>query len=321
MKILVFIETDGGAAVAGSWEALGKAQALSDDVETLVIGEGVADAAAEAGSRGAAKVYVIDDASRALFDIDLYAADVKAVLAQSGADALLASHTGNGRDLAAAVGYDLGSGLIADCLDLSVDGGKFNGVRSLYSGNILATVTAEGFPQMATLRPRAASAAEATGAPADIVTVAPADATARVEIQKVEPAETGEISLTDANIIVSGGRGVANDPKKGFELVDELAATLAAAVGASRAAVDAGFIPYKHQVGQTGKVVRPDLYIACGISGAVQHLAGMNSSKVIVAINKDSEAPIFSVANYGIVGDLFEIVPALNEAAKGKLTN
>jgi len=320
MQILVFIETDGGAAVASSWEALGKALSLSDWVTALVIGENVADVAAEAGSRGAKQVYVIDDASRALFDLDLYAADASNVLSQSEADAFLASHTGNGRDLMAAVGFDRYTGVLADCLDLSVgDKAKFVGLRPIYSGNILVDATETGSVQLATLRPRAASPAEDIGASADIVSVAPAAIDGRVEVQKVEHAEAGEVSLTDANVVVSGGRGVSKDPELGFQVIGELADTLGAAVGASRAAVDAGYIAYKHQVGQTGKIVRPDLYIACGISGAVQHLAGMNASKVIVAINKDSEAPIFSLANYGIVGDLFDVVPAMNEAAKVKL--
>ena len=319
MQILVFIETDGGAAVASSWEALGKALSLTDWVTALVIGENVGDVAAEAGARGAKTVYVIDDASRALFDLDLYAADAGNVLSQSEADAFLASHTGNGRDLMAAVGFDRHVGVLADCLDLNADGGKLTGLRPIYSGNILVDATASGSVQLATLRPRAAAPAADIGASADIVNVVPADIAGRVEVQKVERAEAGEVSLTDASVVVSGGRGVSKDPELGFKLIGDLADTLGAALGASRAAVDAGYIAYKHQVGQTGKIVRPDLYIACGISGAVQHLAGMNASKVIVAINKDSEAPIFSVANYGIVGDLFDVVPAMNEAAQAKL--
>lgn len=320
MQILVFIETDGGAVVASSWEALGKALSLSDWVTALVIGENIGDVVAEAGARGAKTVFVVDDPSRAVFDLDLYTADAENVLTQSEADAFLASHTGNGRDLMAAVGYDRNSGVLADCLDLSVgDKARLVGLRPIYSGNILVDATETGSVQFATLRPRAASPAEDVGGSADVVAVDAVAIASRVEVQKVEHAEAGEVSLTDANVIVSGGRGVSNDPEGGFQLIGELADTLGAAVGASRAAVDAGYIEYKHQVGQTGKVVRPDLYIACGISGAVQHLAGMGSSKVIVAINKDSEAPIFSVANYGIVGDLFDVVPAMNEAAKAKL--
>ena len=319
MKTLVFIETENGAPIASSWEALGKALELGGDVEALVIGQNVAGVAAEAGSRGANKVYLVDDASRGLFDLDLFAADVKAVLGQSGSDAFLATHSGNGRDLAGAVGFDLGSGVIADCLELKADGGKLVGTRPIYAGNILVDVSVDGKPQIATLRPRAAAPAPATGASAEVVSVAPAATPSRVQIKAVERAETGEVPLTEASIIVSGGRGVAKDPALGFKLIGELAAALGGAVGASRAAVDAGFIPYKHQVGQTGKVVRPDVYIACGISGAVQHLAGMGSSKIIVCVNKDAETPLFSVANYGIVGDLYEIVPALTRAAKSKL--
>ena len=320
MQILVFIETDGGAAVASSWEALGKALSLSDWVTALVIGENIGDVVAEAGARGAKTVFAVDAPSRAVFDLDLYTADAENVLSQSEADAFLASHTGNGRDLMAAVGYDRNSGVLADCLDLSVgDKARLVGLRPIYSGNILVDATETGSVQFATLRPRSASPAEDVGGSADVVAVDAVAIDSRVEVQKIEHAEAGEVSLTDASVIVSGGRGVSKDPEAGFQLIGELAGTLGAAVGASRAAVDAGFIEYKHQVGQTGKVVRPDLYIACGISGAVQHLAGMGSSKVIVAINKDSEAPIFSVANYGIVGDLFDVVPAMNEAAKAKL--
>lgn len=319
MKFLVFIETDNGAAHASSWEALGKALSLSDDVNALVIGHNVADVAAEATARGASTVYVVDDASRNSFDLDLAAADASAALEASGATAFLAVHTINGRDLAAALAADHNAGFVADCLDLALDGDALVGTRPVYSGNILCDAKAASALQIATLRPRSAEAAANTGASGEIVSLAPAAATPRVEILNEQHAESGEISLTDASIIVSGGRGVAKDPELGFRLIRELADTLGAAVGASRAAVDAGYIEYKHQVGQTGKVVRPDLYIACGISGAVQHLAGMGSSKIIVAINKDSEAPIFSVANYGIVGDLFDVVPAMNAAAKAKL--
>ncbi len=319
MKFLVYIETDSGDVVASSWEALGAALSLGDDVEAVVIGDKISVVVEETVKRGAQKVYVIEDETRALFDLERHLADVKNVLDMSGADAFLASHTGNGRDLAAALGADKGAGVIADALELSVDGDKLKGVRGIYSGNILVDVTVDGAPQIATLRPRAFAAAEDAGASADVVLVDPAAADSPYEVLGVERAETGEVSLTEASIIVSGGRGVAKDPELGFDLIRELAGLLGAAVGASRAAVDAGFISYEHQVGQTGKVVRPDLYIAAGISGAVQHLAGMGASKVIVAINKDPEAPIFSVANYGVAGDLFQVIPALSEAVRAKL--
>jgi len=319
MKFLVFIETDSGQAVISSWEALGAALSLSDDVEAVVIGENVGAVADEATHRGARKTYLIEDATRSLFDLERHLADVKAVLDVSGADAFLAVHTINGRDLTAALGADKAAGVIADALGLSLEDGKLKGVRGIFTGNILVDVTVDGAPQIATLRPRAFAPATETGAQGEIVTLSPAAVESPYETLNVERSEAGEISLTEANIIVSGGRGVAKDPELGFSLIRSLANTLGAAVGASRAAVDAGFIPYEHQVGQTGKVVRPDLYIANGISGAVQHLAGMGASKIIVAVNKDSEAPIFTVANYGIVGDLFDVVPALDAAAKEKL--
>ncbi len=320
MKFLVYIETDMGDVVASSWEALGAARSLSEDVEAVVIGDKISAVVEETIQRGAKKVYVVEDETRAMFDLERHLADVKQALASSGADAFLASHTNNGRDLAAALGVEQGAGVIADALALELEGDHLKGVRGIYSGNILVDVTVDGTPQIATLRPRAFAPAEAMAdASADVVLQDPADVESPYQIKEIQRAEKGEISLTEASIIVSGGRGVAKDPELGFDLIRELASVLGAAVGASRAAVDAGYISYDHQVGQTGKVVRPDLYIACGISGAVQHLAGMGSSKIIVAINKDPEAPIFSVANYGIVGDLFEVVPALTEAAREKL--
>jgi len=320
MKFLVYIETDSGDVVASSWEALAAALGLSDDVEAVVIGDKISVVTEEAVERGAKKVYVVEDETRALFDLEKHLADVKNALAQSGAGAFLASHTTNGRDLAAALGADQGAGVIADALELSLEDGGLKGVRGVYTGNILVDVTVDGSPQIATLRPRAFAPAEKKeGASAEVVLLAPAAVDSPYQVLEVKRAEKGEVSLTEASIIVSGGRGVAKDPELGFSLIRELASLMGAAVGASRAAVDAGYISYDHQVGQTGKVVRPDLYIACGISGAVQHLAGMSSSKIIVAVNKDEEAPIFSVANYGIVGDLFQVVPAISEAVRQKL--
>jgi electron transfer flavoprotein alpha subunit len=320
MKYLVYIETDNGQVVASSWEALGAALSLSDDVEALVIGSEIGDIAQCAAKRGAKKVYVVDDASRAIFDLEQQLADVKNALDSSGAGAFLASHTLNGSNLAVALATDNGAGVIVDALALSADGDSLTGVRGIYSGNVLVDVSIAGSPQIATLRPRAFAAAEDVGGDGEIVGMAAADVASPYQVLSIERAESGEVSLTEANIIVSGGRGVAKDPEQGFAYIRELAGALGAAVGASRAAVDAGFIPYEHQVGQTGKVVRPDLYIAAGISGAVQHLAGMSASKIIVAVNKDEEAPIFSVANYGIVGDLFDVIPAITAAVKEKLS-
>jgi electron transfer flavoprotein alpha subunit len=212
-------------------------------------------------------------------------------------------------------------GLAAECQGLDLDvGGNLLAVRPVFAGNILTTVVFKARPQMATVRGRSFSLpARNTGRAGEItpLNITLTGIAAQEEVLGFEDTEVGELSVENAGIIVSGGRGVKGP--EGFEPIRKLAKALGGAVGASRAAVDAGWIPYAHQIGQTGKTVRPDLYIACGISGAIQHLAGIGNAKVIVAINKDKDAPIFGVARYGIVGDLFEAVPALTTAFKAKL--
>jgi electron transfer flavoprotein alpha subunit len=226
------------------------------------------------------------------------------------------------------VAIDLKTGVLVDVTALEVKGEEFVVTRPVYAGKILTKETCSARPSIITLRGRAF--------PKPVPQVGKSGTATRIEVRgealtNVEGYSRGEggVSLADANIIVSGGRGMANNPslgkdeketaQAGFALIEELAATLGAAVGASRAAVDAGYIPYSHQVGQTGKVVSPNLYIACGISGAIQHQAGMRNSKVIVAINKDAESPIFKLARFGVVGDVWQIVPALTAAFKKKL--
>ena len=255
------------------------------------------------------------------YRLSAYAAGLKQAVEASGASVILASATTRGRELTAFVACQLGAGLAPDAVDLRIEDGKLVAVRSVYSNNILTDVVFNTPVQVASARPRSFPMPEAGAAGGAVsaldLGLAEGDIPEKVIESKVT--DSGEISLTDASIIVSGGRGVAADPEKGFALVADLATVLNAAVGASRAAVDAGYIPYKHQVGQTGKTVRPDLYIAAGISGAIQHLAGMGGSKVIVAINKDAEAPIFEKANYGVVGDLYEVLPALTDEFKKRL--
>jgi electron transfer flavoprotein alpha subunit len=212
-------------------------------------------------------------------------------------------------------------GMAAEVVDLDVDAsGKLVAERPVFSGNITATIVFSGDRQMATVRVRSFPMPEQDpGRAGEIIPLAVnlAGAAQAEEILAFEGVETGELDVQNAGIVVSGGRGVKGP--EGFEPIRRLAKVLGGAVGASRAAVDAGWIPYVHQVGQTGKTVRPDLYIAAGISGAIQHLAGMSGAKTIVAINKDRDAPIFQVARYGIVGDLFDVVPALEKAFKQKL--
>ncbi len=231
---------------------------------------------------------------------------------------------------------DLNSGVLTDATAVEVKGDKVIVTRPIYEGKLFEKATSSGKPQLITLRGRAFPKPEQEAGRTGKITKVDAKTDALTTVEGYNVAEVG-VSLGDAGVIVSGGRGVSNNPSlqppagldekqaeiwrahQGFKLVGDLATVLGGAVGASRAAVDAGYIPYSNQVGQTGKVVAPDLYIACGISGAIQHLAGIRAAKMVVAINKDADAPIFKVARYGVVGDLFQIVPALTTAMKKKL--
>ena len=325
MSVLVWIEQTPDGPVSSSWELAGKGRELADALDgklvALVMGAETSAAAAAAQAHGFDTVYTITDPALANYRLSAYAAGLKQAVTAGGATVVLAAATNFGRELTAYGACQLGAGLAADAVDLRVEGGKLVAVRSVYSNNILVDIVFETPVQVASVRPRSFPLLEASASGGEITALdlglAEDDIPEKVLESKVTAGS--EVSLTDASVVVSGGRGVASDPEKGFALVTELADVLDAAVGASRAAVDAGYIPYKHQVGQTGKVVRPDLYIAVGISGAIQHLAGMGGSKVIVAINKDSEAPIFEKANYGIVGDLYEVLPALTVAFQERL--
>ena len=321
MSILVWIEQNNGSAISNCWEVLGKAKELGETVCAVVIGAETGAVAAEAQKHGASTVYTISNPALANYRLSAYASALKQAVEASNASALLTAGTTRGRELAAFVAFELGAGLAPDAVDLRMEGGKLVAVRSVYSNNILTDVTFESALQVASVRPRSFPMPEAGGAGGEVKALDAAinEASIPEKVLDAKRSDGGEVSLADAAKIVSGGRGVAADPEKGFKLVADLAGTIGAAVGASRAAVDAGYIPYKHQVGQTGKTVKPDLYIAAGISGAIQYLAGMGSSKIIVAINKDREAPIFERAHYGIVGDLFEVLPALNAEFKKRL--
>jgi electron transfer flavoprotein alpha subunit len=325
MSILVWIEQNDSVAVSSCYEALGKAKALAAELGTtaaaLVMGDGVDALAQEALSYGADTVYTADSPILARYRLQPYAQVVEAAIAAAGASLLLTNASFRGRTLAAYVACKLGAGIASNASDLRVAGEQVVAERSAFSGNILADIHFEGELAVASVRPRSFPMPEAGAASGSVtpLEVSFSEADVREKITESRVADTGEVSLADARVIVSGGRGVAADPEKGFALVAELADVLGAAVGASRAAVDAGFIPYKHQVGQTGKTVKPDLYIAAGISGAIQHLAGMGDSKIVVAINKDPDAPIFSKAKYGIVDDLFTTLPALRKAFAKKL--
>jgi electron transfer flavoprotein alpha subunit len=321
MSILVWIEQNNGQPVASSWEVLGKARELGQTLNlptvALVIGDEAA--ATTAQEYGADRVLTVTDPALQPYRLSAYAAALQQAITATGATIVLMSATTRGRELSATVACALGAGLAPDVVDLRVTDGKLLAVRSIYSGNILTDVTFDTPIQVASVRPRSFPMPEAGAGGGAVEPLAVNVGEAAEQILAVQSTDSGEVNLADAKIIVSGGRGVAADPAKGFALVADLAKVLGGAVGASRAAVDAGFIPYKHQVGQTGRTVRPELYIAAGISGAIQHLAGMGGSKLIVAINKDREAPIFERAHYGVVGDLFEILPALTEEFRRRL--
>ena len=343
MSVFAWIETYAGQALSSSWEALGAAQAIAEGLNTdtgaIVFGENCDAIAADAGRYGAAKVFACGDSRLNEYRLEAYAALLSELVEEHKPTAIVSVATNRGRELLASAAADSESGLISDVIKLRLEDGSIIGARPAYAGKVLMEMTSNTSTTFVTVRGRAFPApAPKSGAIPQIESVT-ADVIPNEFDTRIEDfvSEIGKVNLADAAIIVSGGRGMANNPhaapedisgdeaniwkaKHGFaNTLRPLADVLGAAIGASRAAVDAGYIPYEHQVGQTGKVVNPDLYIACGISGAIQHQAGMRGSKIIVAINKDAEAPIFKLARYGIVGDLYEVVPALTEALKKKL--
>jgi len=342
-KVLVTIDQFKGQALPASWEVLSAAFKIAakkgSDVIALVLGAGSEQVAQETYHFGPVQVFYCDDASLNDYRAEPYAATVEKVAQEQGAEVIMFPTTTRGRELAAMVAVDLGGGVMPDVTGVDVENGKVVATRPVYSGKLVAKTVCEKLPAVITTRGRAFKKPQGDSsktAPPVKVSAAMADADIRTKVTGYAQAEGG-VSLTDANVIVSGGRGVSNNPsltppagmdekqaeiwraQEGFKLVGDLAAALGGAVGASRAAVDAGYIPYSHQVGQTGKVVAPNLYVACGISGAIQHQAGMRSSKVIVAVNKDPEAPIFKMARYGVVGDLYAILPALTESMRKRM--
>jgi electron transfer flavoprotein alpha subunit len=316
--ILVFVEQRSGEIRAASLQAISEACRQASGagwpVTAVLAGTGVGEAAASLGAYGATKVYVADDPNLGLYSAEGYTEVVVKAVAEEQPDAVFFAGTAMGRDLAPRAAARLGVGALADVVELKLDGSAFSARRPVYSGKAFATVDAAGkSPQVISLRPNVFGAEEVGGS-AEVVTLDGLDLSIRAVVKELLDTGGGELDVAEADVIVSGGRGIKGP--ENFALIRELADTLGAAVGASRAVVDAGWIEHKHQVGQTGKVVSPSLYVACGISGAIQHLAGMSSSKVIVAINKDPDAPIFKVADFGVVGDLFDVVPPMIEAIK-----
>ncbi|MBN2171981.1 MAG: electron transfer flavoprotein subunit alpha/FixB family protein [Candidatus Krumholzibacteriota bacterium] len=317
--IWVYLETSPKGLTKASLEALGEARRLAGEgrVTAVLIGSGVGALAETAGYHGADAVLTADDAACADFNLDVHVHLMRRALDGTGADLLLMPVSIHTRELSARLAAALDAGLAPDCVGSEAVEGTVRWKRPIYAGKAFETVVPAGNPGIVTLRPNnfEAMAADA-GRRAEVQpldTAIDADRL-RLEVREAVAAAADKVPLTEAAIIVSGGRGM-KDPAN-FALIEKLAGTLSAAVGASRAVVDAGWRPHAEQVGQTGKTVSPVLYIACGISGAIQHLAGMSSSRTIVAVNKDPEAPIFKVADYGIVGDTLEVLPLLDEEFK-----
>ena len=286
----------------------------------VVIGSGVDEAVKAASEHGADKVIVVDGPEYKHYSTDAYAIALCTLVEKYGPTSMLIGATNIGRDLGPRVSCRLHTGLTADCtaLDIDEETGNVAWTRPAFGGNLMATIICPNHrPQIGTVRPGVFKKSDVTAANAEIVKedVHVADDQIRTQVLEIIKDMGGEnVDLEGAEIIISGGRGVGGP--EGFEPIKALAAELGATVGASRAAVDAGWIAHAHQVGQTGKTVGPKLYIACGISGAIQHLAGMSGSDVVVAINKDPDAPIFDVADYGVVGNLFEVLPVLVDEIK-----
>jgi len=344
-EIWVYIDQFKGKPVAASWEALAAAKTLAGplggSVVAIALGPGAQALAGEAFHFGADAALWGDDATLADFRPEAYGLTLAKLAKEKVPQLVIIPATTRGRDLSAMVSAELGCGAAADATGLEVKDGKLRITRPVYAGKLFSVVTFTGSEtNVVSLRPRSFPMPEpdaSKSGSASQIQSAVAEGDLKSKVTGYAAAEAG-VSLTDAKVIVSGGRGVANNPaltppaeitddkqkevwkaQQGFALIRAMAAVLNAAVGASRAAVDAGYIPYSNQVGQTGKVVSPDLYIACAISGAIQHQAGMRTSKNILAINKDPEAPIFSLARFGVVGDMHKIVPALTVELKKRL--
>jgi len=342
-KIWVYIDHFKGQVHQASWEAIGAGRELAKELDSgiaaIVAGMNVDEVAEQAFHYGADEVFLANDQSLEDYRAEPYASVVSTLAKEHNPEVILFPTTTRGREIAAMTAVDLDAGVMPDVIAMELQDGKVLATRPIYAGKLFSKVFSTTKPQIFTLRVRAFTKPEADPSQKGTLTavdVPISEDAIQTKIAGYSQAEEG-VSLSDAAVIVSAGRGVSNNPdltppdgmdekeaeiwraKEGFQLVGELAQVLGGALGASRAAVDAGYIPYNHQVGQTGKVVSPDLYIACGISGAIQHQAGMRTSKIIVAINKDPEAPIFKMARYGVVGDMHKIVPELTKIFQQRL--
>jgi electron transfer flavoprotein alpha subunit len=317
-SILVVAELQNGTAREASYELVAFARKIGEssgrEVKSVVIGSGVADAASELASKGGGATFVVDNDAVANYNADGFTRAIHAAVDAAGADLVLISNTPTGWDVAPRVAADLDAAYVSDCFQLEDDGGlKFH--RRVFNGKLDAEMSVSAELVVASVQPGATDPFEGSSdggtSPLDVDL-----SDLGTEFVQIKVAESTGIDLSKADIVVSGGRGVGA-PEKFPEVILPLATALGGAMGASRPVVDAGWLPHAHQVGSSGQIVTPKLYVAAGISGAIQHLVGMKNSNFIIAINKDPDAPIFEVANVGVVADLFDIVPALTAAVSG----
>lgn len=322
-KVIIYAEIKGGKIKKTAFELASEGRKLADalggDLGAVLMGPQAEQFAPEVARFGVDTVYVVDAPELESYNSEYYAQALAGVVQDKKPEIVLLGHSMQGKDLAPRTAAKLGVAMIADCISFELDGGKLIGKRPMFAGKCFARWAATGSPQVASARPNVLETIENAKAGAVEKIAFSVDTSRSTYTTKELNLDTsGKVDLTEAEIIVSGGRGMGGDD---YSLIEEMASIFGptATVGASRAAVDAGWRPHSDQVGQTGKTVTPNLYVACGISGSIQHLAGMGSSKVIVAINKDTEAPIFTKADYGIVGDLFKVVPEFNKELKALL--
>ncbi len=311
----VFVEQRDGDIRKVTFEMISEAKKFGDEVSAVVFGKGVEALAPEFAKYGADKVYVAEDDVFAVYNTGAFVAQIAAMIEEYKPNAVLFAHTFGGRDFASRLAQKLEIGLATDAIEAEVSAGKGVFTRAIYAGKAISKVEVTTSPVLATIRPGVCEVVENAGAgevikPAVVAT----DADVYQVMKEFIPSVSARPDLSEADVVVSGGRGCKGPD--GIKLVEEIADLFGAAVGGSRASVDSGWLEHELQVGQTGKVVNPNLYLACGISGAIQHLAGMSSSKFITAINTDPEAPIFSVTDFGVVGDLFKVLPLLIEELK-----
>lgn len=317
-SILVVAEIQKGKVREASYELVSFARKVGEatgrEVKSLVLGQGVSGLAEELSKKGGGEVFAADDAALANYTAGGHFAAVKAAIDAAAPDLILLSNTPSGWDVAPRVAATLDAAFVSDCFDIEVDGGELVFLRRFFNGKLDARLRPAGLPIVATMQP-GATAAFSAASEGKVTPLSITVGEGGTKFIEVKAASAKGVDLTKAEIIISGGRSLGG-PEKFEEVIKPLADALGGAMGASRPVVDAGWLPHAHQVGSSGQVVSPKLYVACGISGAIQHLVGMKSSNFIIAINKDPDAPIFEVANLGVVGDLFEVVPKLTEAVK-----